>query len=98
MNRNKVQSFRLDELENRVSSTEQRMTRSGMTNSFKEVLQEEVKLIKDVISKKEYVPAFNEDGTPHNPHTGALEAKLQSKEHQKRVTAKLAANARAKKV
>ena len=90
MNRNKVQSFRLDELENRIASTEGRMTRAGITNAFKEVLQGEIALIKDVIVKKEYVPSFNEDGTPHNPHAAALAKKLLSEEHQKKNAAKAA--------
>jgi len=93
MNRNKVQSFRKDELENRIASTGQRMTRAGITNAFKEKLQGEIELIKDVIAKEEYVPSFNEDGTPHDPHAAALVTKLLSKEHLKKVAAKIAARA-----
>jgi len=90
MNRNKVQSFRLDELENRIKSTEGRMTRAGITNAFKEVLQAEVDLIKEVIEAKEYVPSLNEDGTPHDPHPAALATKLQSPEHQAKIASKAA--------
>jgi len=93
MNRNKVQSFTENELENRIKATEQRMTRAGITNAFKETLQGEIDLIKDVITKKEYVPAFNEDGTPHDPHAAALVTKLMSEKHKKKVDAKLAARA-----
>jgi len=92
VNRNKVQSFRKDELENRVAATKQRMARY-VGQRFAEVLAEEITLIEDVIAKKEYVPSFNEDGTPHDPHATALAAKLQSKEHQEKVAAKIAAKA-----
>ena len=75
MNRNKVQSFREEELVNRLASTKQRLTRHTGSR-FGEVLTEEIALIEDVLEKKEFVPSKNEDGTPHDPYPEAHAAKL----------------------
>lgn len=87
MNRNKVQSFREDQLQNRLKSTKQRLAKHVGTR-FAEVLEAEIALIEDVLEKKEFVPSQNEDGTPHAPYPKAHEAKLNSKEFAEKLKRK----------